>query len=451
MPERTISRSPLICTPGGDRRRPIAVAWLAAALLSTAWVLPTAAEEPPGGVDSVVEALVEEALGSHPVLAAARSRAEAASEVPSRVSSPPDPWLSFGASNLRVDAPGLDTSPMSGLVLGLNQGLPFPGRLARRRDLAAAGEELAMARVLSTETQVALRVRERYWGLYLAERSLAITEESAAVLDGLANAVTARFSVGEGAQQDALQVQVAEARVRSMLQARQEGVRTARRALARAVGRSPEASFAEVAAPPEFAPRDAEETRRRLLEANPQLAAARREVEVADAAVAEAKSALAPDLGAGVSWRIRGVVPGDASAGADMFSAGLSLSLPVWAATKQTAAIRERRARRVAAAGDEADLLLALESELGSLLDARQRLDEELRIHLEQLSPQSDQALSASIEDYAVGRVGFVSVLQNWRVALDVQLAVETLRSSRARVEARIDAITGIRTRTEEN
>jgi len=425
---------------------------LATALWMLTMLSTAQAQEPPTAPEPLnLDALVAEAVAGHPIVEVATSRAAAAAEVPSRVASPPDPWLSFGASNLRFDAPGLETSPMSGLVVGLNQGLPFPGRLIKRRELAEAGEELALARVLTTETMVALRVREQYWALFLAERTLAITEESGDVLNGLANAITARFSVGQGAQQDALQVQVAEARIRSVLAARREGLRTARRSLARAVGRPSGDALGETVPPPEFAPRDSAQTLRAFVAANPDLAAARREVTMAEAAVAEARSALAPDLGAGFSWRIRGVVPGDASAGADMFSAGLSVSLPVWAGSKQTAAIRERRAQRAAASAAEADLLLALETELTSLLDARERFDEELRIHEQQLLPQSDQALGASIEDYAVGRVGFVSVLQNWRVSLDVQLATETLRAGRARVEARIDALVGPPSPSEEN
>ncbi len=337
--------------------------------------------EPPPPLD--LEALVVEALQAHPAVQAAESRAAAAAEVPSRVASPPDPWLSFMASNVRVDAPGLDTSPMTGLVLGVNQGLPFPGLLLRRKELAGAVEQLAMARVASTETMVALRVRDRYWALHFAERALAITEESGAVLDSLADVVTARFSVGQGAQQDALQVQVAEGRLRSMLEARREGLRTARRDLAAAVGREPSAPMGVTDAPPAPPTRDPDGTLQAFGTANPELGVARQEVARTDAAIREARSALAPTLGAGFQWRFRGVVPGDASNGADMVSAGLQISLPVWAATKQTAAVRERRAQNAAATAAEEDLRLALETELQLLVEAHAGVEQGLELGLE--------------------------------------------------------------------
>ena len=99
-----------------------------------------------------LDGLIAEALASHPAGASSQASADAAGEVASRVSAPPDPWLSFGASNLRVDSPTLDSSPMSGLVLGVRQGLPFPGKLLKRRELADASAALATARPASPQS-----------------------------------------------------------------------------------------------------------------------------------------------------------------------------------------------------------------------------------------------------------------------------------------------------------
>lgn len=397
-----------------------------------------------------LDGLIAEALASHPAGASSQASADAAGEVASRVSAPPDPWLSFGASNLRVDSPTLDSSPMSGLVLGVRQGLPFPGKLLKRRELADASAALATARVATTDTMIELRVKQAYWTLRYAEEAARITTESAAVIDDLADAITARFSVGQAAQQDALQVQVAEGRVRSMLQARKQAVVSARRRLESAVGRPPQGAVGPTRAFRPVPPLDRADALARLLDQNPELVTARRRVDVEEAAVREARADLAPDLGVAASYRIRDVVPGDGSNGADMVSGGLAISLPVWAAGKQAARVRERRLRVRAADAAIDDLRLALESELAALIDEAERLTEEIGIHQGQLEPQANQALDASVADYTVGGVGFVSVLDNWRVLLDVELATQALLTRRAVVIARIEALTGPLTVTSE-
>jgi hypothetical protein len=85
-----------------------------------------------------LEDLVAEALSRHPELKCVRHAARAQWEVPSQVVSPPDPWFTVQAQNIRFDEPGLDTSPMSAIQFGIVQPLPYPGKLDKRHDAAVA-------------------------------------------------------------------------------------------------------------------------------------------------------------------------------------------------------------------------------------------------------------------------------------------------------------------------
>jgi len=410
---------------------------------SPAMALPDGVDHAGLGHESLdLDELVAEALRAHPRLLSMREIATATGEVRSRVGSLPDPIVSVGASNFRIDDPGLGTSPMTGVVFGWQQGLPYPGKLARRKELASRAEDVALERVVATEARVELAVRERYWALHFAQAALAVTQESVDIVADLSKVVEARFSVGKAAQQDALQAQLAESQLLAMIEEREQALLTAQRELNAAVGRAPEDGLGATVEPT-VVPLDPEELRSQLDQNNPAMSVARAQVEASEAALREAKVELVPDFAVGADYRVRGTVPGDGSQGADMFSAGVRMSVPLWAATKQGARIREQRYRSsAAAAGYEDTALLALTA-LERGIDEVQRLDREIDLYRDQVVPQAEQTLDASIDDYTVAEVGFVSVLQNWQILLTYQLDLERLSMQRARQVARIRALIG--------
>jgi cobalt-zinc-cadmium efflux system outer membrane protein len=393
-----------------------------------------------------LDALVAEALQNHPALRHASLTAAAAWQVPSRMGSLPDPMLSVAVQNFRTDAPGLDTSPMSGIEVALKQDVPFPGKLRRRSAVAAEMAGVSDRTVEQERTLIALNVREAYWRLHFAERAEQIALENEKVLDSLANTVMKRFSVGQAAQQDALQVQVAYSRVRALVEERHEALLAAKHALNGAVARPPEAELG----PTDEPATDVSDQDRPALAAsvkgqNPIVRLHAAQVLVAERALDLASYERWPDFQLGVGYRFRGVVPGDPTNGADMFGATLGVTLPIWMGSKQNARVRQAREELAAAQADVEAADLDVGTELARTLDMLERLNREIALYRKEVAPQSKQALDASITDYQVGRVGFVSVLQNWQVQLDVELAVVRLLTEREERLAELQALAGDR------
>jgi len=391
-----------------------------------------------------LEALVVEALANHPELTRVREGAAAAHEVPSQVRSLPDPLFRFGAENFLVDNPGLDTAAMTGLVLGIVQPFPFPGKLPKRRDVAEAQATVSDREVGLLEALIVERVQRAYWQLHFAERALQITQLNVDVIDTLTNVVHARFAVGQAAQQDALQAQVAHSRLRAALQEREQATRSARRTLNGAVGRPPGDQLPPTEAP-ERSPRVVNRMNlaKAVLSESPFLELARSRVDLHDKGVREATYDRAPDLLIGASYRFRGAVPADPTQGTDMFSVTFGLSLPIFARSKQKARIREFQYRLAEARALEDSVVLEITTRLERLVDAVERLNAEIALYQRELLPEADLALDASISDYQAARVGFVSVLQNWDTELELQIAHERLLADREERLAEVESLTG--------
>ena len=391
-----------------------------------------------------LEALVAEAMAHHPELVRARHVSAAAWQVPPRLGSMPDPMLIVAVQNFRVDQPSLTSSPMSGIEIALKQDIPFPGKLGRRSAVATEAARVAERGIEEKRVMIALRVREAYWRLHFAEASESIAIRNEKVLETLANTVLNRFSVGQAAQQDALQARVAHTRMHATVLERREAVESAKHALNGAIGREPDTG---VAATEEPTPESVNDERATLLAKaraqNPTLLAHRAEVVVSEQSLRLAKYDRWPDFQLGAGYRIRGVVPGDPSNGADMFGVTFGMTLPVWMASKQNARVRQAKEELEAARASVEDSALDVATELERTLDALERLNQEIELYTKEVGSQSRQALDASISDYQVGRVGFVSVLQNWQVELEVELTVVRLLSEREERLAEFQALVG--------
>lgn len=398
----------------------------------------------PADQSADLEALIREAQEMHPSVAAAKEFQAGLQEVPSQVGSLPDPVLVTSAQNLRIDDFGLDGHPMTGLLFGLNQGVPFPGKLPRRRRAAERAAEVAGQQVLAVKTALELRVRERYWALHYAERAEVLVGESEQALNLLTDVVHVRYSVGQGAQQDALQAQVAHSRLRAHLQQLKQSTISARRALNAAVGRAPSENLASTTDTPPIGPLlDRASLAKQALRQNPELRVGNASVDAALAAVQAAHRDRLPDFAVGLGYRARLAAPGDMSNGADMVSLTVSVSLPVWAGSKQNARTRQVRREVSTRRAQTAALAVDVQDAVARTVDEVERLTEQIALYRKELLPESDQALDASIADYQVGRVQFVSVLQNWRAQLDVRLELERLLTDRASRVARLRALCG--------
>jgi cobalt-zinc-cadmium efflux system outer membrane protein len=428
---------------GGARPRARRGASSAAPLLLALCGIAASAHAQSADETAPLAGLVTEAENRNPEILRARHAVSAAHEVPSQAGSLPDPMISVSLQNVPFNNIALDASPMTGILLGVSQVLPFPGKLGRREEYAQATAITAQRDADLVRARVAFEVREAYWRLSFAERAYEITSKSERVINSPADAAVARFSVAMAPQQDVLQAEVAHSRVRANLERRRQEVVSARRALNGAVGRAPDAPHGKTQAPPRPPPNlDFDRLSHAVDQGNPVVVAARARVDAAERAIAEAKKDRLPDFQLGAGFRIRAAAQGDMTHGEDMFDLTLGMTLPVWLATKQNARVRETVELLAEAQEHVAAVELEAVTQLQQRLDAIERVELELRLNDREILPEANQALDASITDYQFARVGFVSVLRNWQTELDTELEYLRLLTERAQLLAAVEFLT---------
>jgi len=182
-----------------------------AGLLSLSMVTLTRAQEatPPGRPTKLVD-LLDEAERSNPQIQAARLGWDSAKQVPTQVSTLPDPQFVLQHESVGSPRPfsGFTNSDFAYVGLGISQDLPYPGKLRLRGEIAKKDADVTQEKYESVRREIQAEVKVAYFQLsYLAKRQ-AILEGDGKLLQQVEQAAEARYRSGMGNQQDVLQAQL---------------------------------------------------------------------------------------------------------------------------------------------------------------------------------------------------------------------------------------------------
>ena len=176
----------------------------ALARAQVAWPVPVA--------DPALAALIEEALSKNPDVLTARQAAAAAAQRPVQAGSLPNPMVSVEYTNDGW-SPSLGTQEMTTLGFMASQELPYPGKRGLRGDIAAREAGQVEQQAARVGRAITAAVKRAYYGLLLSRHLLDLIHDQEEVWKQIEGVARARYSVGQGTQQDVLRVQVEVTRI----------------------------------------------------------------------------------------------------------------------------------------------------------------------------------------------------------------------------------------------
>ena len=376
-----------------------AFAWSVIAAASTGF-----AEDRLGGGEA--DALVAEALAKNPDLAAARGEAAAARARVSPAGALPDPMVTVSYENDGV-SPSLGVEQMTRLSFMAQQAFPFPGKLGLQERVAKADADRSATRPERVALTLEAAVRRGYATLLEARENLRLVDEQTETWREIEEVIRARYSAGMGTQQDVLRAQSERTRLlqqrRKDEAAEESALVELRRLLYRPLDAPLPTERRLVPGDPVVPP--AEEFLKMTLEATPELREAALAKERSRLAGELAQRNLKPDFVASAAYMNRGSLP-------LMWSAGVGVSVPLWAGRKQRPLIVEARNLFEAAAATEVSLRRQALARTEERLIAIRRLGDESRLDAEALLVQDQLAVDAALASYRAGSVPFVTVLE---------------------------------------
>jgi outer membrane protein TolC len=370
------------------------------------------------------------------MLAAARLRADAASERISQAGALPDPQLTLGLVNRPLDGFGTG-EPMTMNMIGLSQTFPWPGKLGYSQDRARYLASAETRSAAEAEATLASRVKTIYYELAAMDRAIAIMERTRELLRDFFRVSQTKYAVGESVQQDVLRAQVAVAQMtEDITSLSQRRVAMAAR-LNALLGRDAGTPIGELDLPAiggEVASVDS------LLaiasQQRPALQAAYDRARAAAAGYQQARRELYPDFMISLSY-------GQRPQYNDMGTVMIGVSLPIWAGSKQLPLRQEMQDMKAVETAMAKDLYNETVAELTEARAEAERTRVLGTLYATAILPQSKAAVESALSAYRVGRVDYMTLVENEMTVNRYEIALVQLAAEYHQAVARIDALLG--------
>jgi cobalt-zinc-cadmium efflux system outer membrane protein len=439
MARTNISRFSASFTPGR----------LGAIILVTLFALAKHASAQGVGNDaSALEALLARADSVNPSIQAARNRAEAARARIGPAASWADPQLMAGILNLPLGSMQSAASepvpgePMTMKMVGISQTIPYPGKLALRRQSAEHDALAVAADLAATRLDVERGIRGQYFEIFYLDKAIEIAERNRSVLGDVVQVTEAHYAAGTGAQQDVLKARVDAARLGLTTSDLLEQRRSVLAELNSQLDRESSAPVATPAIPQRIAsaaietdPSQVRFTSQSLgaraagsplpplsdlqdlaVKQSPLLRASEARLQAQAARVSLARKESRPDFDLSLQYGQRNYRP-------DMISAQVSVPIPLHRGSRQGQQLAEARAELSAMEMDRRAQTNSIRARVARLVSDLERERTELALYAKAILPQSAAAATASLASYQSGKTGLLGVLDNQNTLFGYQTA----------------------------
>lgn len=397
------------------------------ALLGTAllWPLLLLAD---GGQHQPLAPLVQEALEHNPDIQAARQRWEAAQAVVPQVRTLPDPKLSVGYRNML---------PQQGVMYGVSQEIPFPGKLGLKGEIAAKDAERMEQEYRATQLAVVAGLKEAFYDLHFVHDAIAVLNKTKLLLEDFQHTAEARYAVGQAAQQDVFRAQTELSRLLARLASLEQRRQSLHADIDRLLNRQPSDPLA---APeePHFTPlRHSLAELNALIGQSPLLLGREKSLEGSGQVVALAKKEYLPD------FELDAQGMHDTAMRQEGYQVMLNVKVPLYFATKQREGVRQAEAERMATAKDLRSLRQELLSRIKDNTAQEQRAAQLVKLLGEAIIPQSRLTLASAQASYAVGKVDFLTLLNSLLTLQENEVEYHSELAEHEKALARLEGIIG--------
>jgi outer membrane protein, heavy metal efflux system len=415
----------------------LAVGQEPAATLSTASVSPQTEHQ---AAATPLAKLVEEATKNNPQILAARRAWQAAAQMPSQVSTLPDPEVMVQHVSAGTPIPYWDYRKveMTFTGFGVSQSLPYPGKLRLRGEAARSQADSLGGQVESVRRSVAEQVKTTYYRLSYIQKTLEILARDETLIDQVEKIADARYRVGQGNQQDVLKAQLERTKLlRDTAESRQQqGSLEAR--LKQLMNRPPEsADIVAETLTETILPYRSEELLAMVPTGNPEVTTHQQMVRSKSLGVELARKDYYPDFNVQYMWEHT------ASIFPDRYMLSVGVKIPIYRSRRQNPELAQATEELNQSRREYEAQVQQIYFEVKDQFLAADANAKVLKIYREGLIPQATATFQAGLSAYQVGQQGFQSLLASFIDVLNLDKEYWRTLADHESALARLESLTG--------
>ncbi|MEO8193222.1 MAG: TolC family protein [Gemmatimonadales bacterium] len=440
-------------------------------LVAVLVAIPTMGEPAHAQADSLA-GLLALAGSVNPSIKAANDLAVAARARVRSAGARPDPMLMLGAINVPVSSLNFSDEDMTMKMVGIGQNLPYPGKLALRRRISELQAVAAEAASDGVRLAVVRDIKTAWYELEYTHAALEVARRNGAILAGVSNVATARYSTGVGMQQEVLRATLEATRLNESANALLEG-RAAVAArinelldrptetpvpkpllspvmLRAAVDSGSSSGFVsrELGATVAGSPLPAlAELQTLAVEINPNLRAKAAMVAASKAELELARKEYLPDIDVSLQYGQRSgsmMTPeGDRTPRSDMISAVVSIPIPIQRKNKQSAEVAATRATASSVLSEQRAAQNQIRAEVARLYSDISHQRTLLALFVRAVIPQGRASVAAAMANYQAGRGDLTSLLAAQTAVFDLELGYQRALADFGQKMAELESVVG--------
>jgi outer membrane protein, heavy metal efflux system len=386
--------------------------------------------------------LLDEAERNNPQIRAAQQGWNAAKQVPSQVSTLPDPQ--FTVQQVSVGSPrpfaGYTNSEFAYFGLGVSQDIPYPGKLRLRGEVAKRDAGVVEQQLESVRHTVLAAVKSAYFQLAYLSQTFRILESDGHLLEQVAKAADARYRSGMGNQQDVLQAQVEQTKLLREIAMHDLEVAKAEAQIKQLLGRSQSSPDIETS---DLLETPLAYTIDELLAAakaqNPDISGAEQMVEKQKVQVDLAHKDFYPDFNVQYMWQRT-----DPTQFRAYYMLSVGVQVPIYRSRKQRPELAQAQAE-LARSQSEADAQAQqVAFQVRTAFDTAEKTAELLRIDKDGLLPQSRTEFQSGLAAYQNNRQDFQALLTSFLDVLHLDEEYWGSVADRETALAQLEELTGL-------
>jgi outer membrane protein TolC len=409
-------------------------------------------------------ALVAEALERNPDLSAAQSRVTSARHRIPQAKALPDPSISAGYTNVGSSYYTFGKYNDAQWAFAVSQTVPYPGKLIQKGKVAEKETETLGLQLLALKLSTAARVKELYYDLFVAHRTLEILADKANLLDQVEKAALARYASAMGDQRDAVMAQTEKYMLMEKVEMVRQRLSTLEGMLNSILGREVTSPLGKPSEPPK-APykRSLDDLLVKAAFDSPENKARMKKVEKAEAKVSQAKAEFVPDVTLSAGYGQKGYrasqepymatgpdgtditgTPGYRQRWIDMWSGSVSMTVPIFFFMKQAEGLKESKSDLSESKYDlEAgkNMIASSIRENYSMLQSAERLSELISSGT---LPKVRQDFQLAMAGYAGGKGDIYAVVGRLKSLLDYEAQYWAQLAEKQKAVARLESLAGI-------
>jgi cobalt-zinc-cadmium efflux system outer membrane protein len=388
-----------------------------------------------------LQQLITDALQNNPSLEVAMHHVAAKEIAISQSAALPDPKLSFGFLNLPVNNFAFNQEPMTGKQVSLMQMFPLGGKLGLNKKMAEFAKTVELYKQQEIKNQVIASVKIAYFELYVADRGIETVLSNKELMRQLVRVAETKYATGNGLQQDILRAQVELSKIDDDLLMWQQQRIAAVARLNVLLNRSQNNDF--IVTPIDLDLTISNDFTGPLAKARPLLRVWQEMISLSETAVERKKRDYWPDLTVSAAYTQRDNRM-DGTILHDFFSATASINIPLFFKGKQSAAVQQEEADLAAVEAQYQDVLNSVRSDSVSVAAELDRNRKRVALYDDGILLQAEQSLKSALSGYQVGKVDFITLINNWTLLQNYQLMAFRAKADYRISLAKFEQILGI-------